>query len=512
MNEFILKGRPKLELTLAQYEELAKCTLDPIYFIDNYCWIQNQDLGKVLFKLRPYQKEIIRSLHENRFSILLIGRQSGKTETTAAYAYWYANFIQNKNVLVASNKQKGASDIMNRIRFMYENTPDFLKCGVKFYNRGSIEFTNGSKIWSEATTESTGRGRSVALFILDELAHVKKNIQEEMWSSILPTISSGENLSCVIMSTPNGDTDLFANLWRGAKSGTNGFVPVEVQLDQVPGRDDPRWQKAMEAKLGETKFRQEYKCEFLSSDPLLIKSLVLANLKHTVPMCIDKGFKIWKDIDPKKTYIVGCDVAEGLEQDFSTIQVFELETLEQVAEFRNNKINEAQLYNALKWIIAWIDSHIDPQTRKHPQVYWSFENNSIGAAIATLFYQDEKFPERPELVNGKGDRCGMRTLNKTKYEACRHLKTLMEKIKGGLKINSADLIFELKNYVASGASYAAKQGATDDLVSATLIVMRILKYLSEFEPEVFDKLYKSESEFYEETTDSFDDPIPFTMT
>jgi hypothetical protein len=73
------------------------------------------------------------------------------------------------------------------------------------------------------------------------------------------------------------------------------------------------------------------------------------------------------------------------------------------------------------------------------------------------------------------------------------------------------LIFELKNFIVTGASYAAKRGATDDLVSALLIVIRVLKQLSEYEPEIFDKLYKSENEFYTEETNDYDEPIAFLV-
>ena len=525
-NEFIKTPHQQEEYEAWQVQELKRCAEDPVYFISNYCWVQHPQLGKVKFVLRPYQVEIIRAIQNNRWTVLLIGRQAGKSETCAAYAYWFACFHKSKNVLLASNKQKGASDLMNRIRFMYESTPDFLRPGVPYYNRGSIEFDNGSKIWSEATTETTGRGRSISLVLIDELAFVPKRVQEEMWSSLQPTITTGG--SCVIMSTPNGDSELFSELFRGAASETNGFKAVHVDVDQIPvrlddklidgkwvkgketTRADPEWQKMMENKVGELKFRQEYLAEFLSSDSLLIKSMTLQNLHASVPLFTDKGFAFWKEPDPNKTYLVGSDVAEGVQQDFSTIQVFELETLEQVAEFRNNTINETQLYNAIKWVLTKILSYRDKRTGKPPTLYWSFENNSAGAAISTLFYNDEKFPEEAELVNGRGERTGFRTVNKPKLEACRHLKHLLEK-SNGLKIHSKLLIFELKNYVTKGASYAAKHGATDDLISATLIVMRILKQLSEYEPEVFDRLYKSEKDFYDETSNEFEEPIPFVM-
>jgi hypothetical protein len=510
IGDFIKKPNTAIEFTHDQILELDKCAADPCYFINTYCYIQNQTKGKVLFKLRPYQVRLVNALHTNTFNIVMQPRQTGKSETTAAYAYWFSIFSADKNVLIASNKQKGATDIMNRIKFMYENTPDFLRPGVSAYNRGSVEFDNGSKIWSEATTPDTGRGRSVALFILDELAHVKPRIQTEMWASILGTISAGENLACVIMSTPNGDSDLFAELWRGAEAGTNGFVHNFVANDEIPDRDKA-WLATMVSKLGELKVRQEFLCEFLSSDPLLINSLRLLNMKGTPPIFTDKGFSFWREPSPQRTYLIGVDIAEGMGKDFSTIQVFELETLEQICEYRNNTIKEDQLYNAIKWIMQKILSYRDSRSGQIPTIHWSFENNSIGAVIGALYYNDEKFPDSPMLVNAKGEKLGMRTTNPTKLEACRNFKNMVEKQKSGMVINSEKLIFELKNYVQTGAGYAAKPGATDDLISACLIVSRVIKHLSEYEPKVFDKLYKSEGEFYEETSNDFDEPIPFLM-
>lgn len=254
-----------------------------------------------------------------------------------------------------------------------------------------------------------------------------------------------------------------------------------------------------------------HNCQFLSSDPLLINTLTLSMMKSKTPLYNDKGFFFWKEPSPNKTYIVGVDVAEGMQQDFSTIQVIELESLEQIAEYRNNTVKENQLYDAIKYVLAKIHGYVDARTGKRPTIYWSFENNSAGAALGALYYNDEKFPEYAELINGKESRVGFRTTNKAKVEACRYLKKLVEQTKGGLTINSKMLIFELKNFVATGAGYAAKRGATDDLICAFLIVLRVMKYLSDFEPEVFDKLYKTEGEFYGEVSNDYDDPVPFVV-
>jgi hypothetical protein len=42
------------------------------------------------------------------------------------------------------------------------------------------------------------------------------------------------------------------------------------------------------------------------------------------------------------------------------------------------------------------------------------------------------------------------------------------------------LVTELKSFIASGGSYAAKIGETDDLVTSSLLVVRMLQHLSEY--------------------------------
>ena len=449
------------------------------------------------------------SIDDESHSYFTNGILSHNTTVIAVYLLWFACFHFDKYILVASNKNAGAVDIMNRIRYAYEELPNWLKPGSAYYNKHAMEFDNGSMIVSSATTENTGRGRAISLLMLDELAFVPRRIQDEMWASLAPTLSTGG--SCIISSTPNGDQDLFAQLWRGAVFGDNGFASLEVLWDEHPDRDE-HYKEEMIKKIGEEKWRQEYACDFLSSDPLLINSLTLIALKAKAPVFTDKGFLFWKEPRFTQTYVIGVDVAEGVNKDFSTIQVVELETMEQVAEFRSNSIKEAQLYSAIKWIINKLLSYACQKTGKKPTIYWSFENNSAGAAINTLYWQDEFFPADAELISAQGDRGGMRTSNKPKLEACRHLKNLVEKARSPLVVNSSLLIMEFKNYVATGASYAAKPGATDDLVSAMLIVIRVIKQLAEYEPDVFEKLYTTGEDFYEEGAgDEYDEPVPFVI-
>jgi hypothetical protein len=350
-----------------------------------------------------------------------------------------------------------------------------------------------------------------SLLMLDELAFVPKRVQEEMWTSLAPTLSTGG--SCIISSTPNGDDDLFAELWRSAEfesdpSSTatgNGFKAVKVQWDEHPERDDS-YRVKMSKKIGELKWRQEYECEFLSSDPLLISSLRLQTLKAVEPKYTDNGFAFWKDINPTAQYYVSSDVAHGIDGDYSTIEVFEWPTLEQVAELRSNKIDTNQLYSAYKWIFAKISEVRNPQSNLPPDIFWSYESNAVGAAITTLYLNDENFPDNVTLVSDAPDRYGMYTSSKKALVAL-EFKKLVEKRSGGIIIYSDFLIRELKNYIKVGASFAAKQGATDDLVSACLVLTKMLQKASEYDSEVFSKFFEYDAEWNDEDGDGAGAPM-----
>lgn len=486
--------------------ELRKCQADAVYFIRNYVRVQHPTRGNVPFALFDFQEKYIRHLQDNRFVLTLQPRQSGKTITTAAYLLWVACFTEDATILIASKSQSHALEIAARIRFAYEELPNWLKPGVKYYNRHNLEMVNGSRILSEATTEKTGRGLSITKLYLDEMGFVNPRIQEELWASLAPTLSTGG--SAIISSTPNGDTELFSQLWRGAKSGQNDFAPFEVHWREHPERGDEYW-NSMVSQLGLLRTRQEVGCEFLSSDALLINSMKLQQIASTNHLYEDTGFKFWRNqediVGDKNTYLVSCDPSTGSGNDFSVIEVFHFPSLEQVAEYRSNDVNIPLLYAKIKWIVNKLSAQ-DAQG-KRAEVVWTFERNGIGEAIAALYYNDEKQPEHAELYCDNPAKLGVYTTGKSKILACLNLKQLIEKTNNGLKINSDTLLFELKNFIAKGGSYEAKSGATDDAVMATVGIMRLLTHLSTWD----DKAFATVNSYVEpDSTDEYgDEPIPF---
>ena len=472
-NQNLKKPNQEVDYTYKQVQELKKCAQDPVYFIKNYVQIQHPTKGSLPFKLYPYQEKMIRAYQENRYTVVLSARQTGKSITSAAYLLWYAMFNFDKTVLIAANKNANAMEMILRIRFAYENLPLWLKPGVKDdgWNKHEIGFDNGSRIVSTATSEDSGRGMSISLLFLDEFAFVKPTIQDEFWTSIAPTLSTGG--SCIMTSTPNGDMNIYAQVWRGAEHGTNGFHPIHVNWDEPPGRDE-RFKEEETGRIGVRRWNQEYECIFLSSDSLLIDSLFLMNItpqiEKIVPKLTVNDVVLFENIKPMSTYLLGVDPATGSGEDFSVITIFEFPSMVQVGEYRSNTMSTNDLYGVMKNVLKHIES-------RGASVYFSIENNGVGQGLIALYEADENPLEIAEFISEEGKKkLGITTTARSKMRACVNLKELLEK--GNMHISSIILLSELKSYIRSRGAYAAQIGATDDCIAATLIVLRLVEEIS----------------------------------
>lgn len=506
------------EYTPFMVQELRKCRDDPVYFMKNYVKIQHPKRGTIKFDLFEYQERFVKHMQDNRFTVTLQPRQCGKTLTVAMYLLWYACFVDDATILIASKNQAHALEIAARVRFAYEELPNWLKPGLKYFNRHNVELDNGSRIISEATTEKTGRGLSISKLYLDELAFINPRIQELLWASLAPTLSTGG--SAIISSTPNGDTELFAQLWRRAmsglaaneESGAISFSPFAVHWREHPERDDKYWEMMVNM-LGPLKTRQEVGCEFLSSEAMLISSMKLQQIAGQTVLCEDMGFKFWVHPDELggqgKTYLVSVDPATGNGKDFSVIEVFDFPGLRQIAEWRSNEINIPLLYAKLKWMLNKLS---EPRGRGRAEVLWTFERNGIGEAMCALYINDEKQPEHAELFSDAPGKFGVYTTGRTKILSCLQMKTLVEKVNSGFKLHSETLIFELKNFMARGGTYEAKAGATDDCVMALVGITRLIKRLADYNDEAFKQVNEYVDPDASEDRDEFGgEPVPFAI-
>jgi hypothetical protein len=591
------------------------------------------------------------------------GILSHNTTCAAIYLIWYAMFHPDQTILIAAHKYTGAQEIMQRIRYVYELCPDHIRAGVINYNKGSIEFENGSRIISSTTTGNTGRGLSISLLYLDEFAHVAPNIAEEFWTSISPTLATGGR--AIITSTPNSDEDTFATIWKQAEQkfdeygneqavGINGFHAYYSHWSDHPERDNA-WMQTEMGRIGEERFRREYacvsastcitlqdqnanvfditmgqlfeqyqtdhsaqtfksnihnykvltdngfqdfagismqgvkplmhlqfdqavhlectydhkiyvnscqyqtaqqlesgkhvlsssgmlqvigqtalnrsepvydlievsgghryytntvlssNCEFLVYDETLINSIKLAEMQGEQPV-INMGQTRWyKKPSAQYSYVVALDPSMGTGGDYAAIQVIELPTYVQVAEWQHNTTAIPGQIRVLRDVCQYIS---ETTGSSGSNIYWSVENNGIGEAalIVIADFGEENIPglfvsEPMRKGHVRKFRKGFNTTHGTKITACSRLKTMIENNK--LIINSKALVSELKNYVAIGAGYQAKQGATDDLVSSMLLALRIISVMKEWDPTVYDTFVQMEAE------DDYELPMPIYIS
>ena len=516
-DEFKLVKTPyqPVEYTDQELREFAACAdaaTGPAYFMDNFFYIQHPVQGRMQYHPFDYQKRLIDTYHRYRFSISMMPRQTGKSTSAAGYLLWYAMFVPDSTILVAAHKYLGAQEIMQRVRFAYENCPDHIRAGVTSYNKGSLEFDNGSRIVSQTTTENTGRGMSISLLYADEFAFVRPTIATEFWTSISPTLATGGK--AIITSTPNSDEDQFALLWKGANRcedeygnptevGMNGFRAYRSFWHEHPDRDET-WAQQQRAALGVERFRREMDCEFIINDETLIAPTTLIDLEGRDPVFKTGEVRWYKRPEPGRIYVVGLDPSLGTGGDPAAIQVFEANTTEQVAEWRHNRSDIPTQVRVLKDIIKMLHDTV----RDDKSIYYSIENNTIGEAalISIAEYGEENimgyFLSEPGMAGGRRYRKGFNTTNKPKLAACAKLKHLIES--GRMKIRSKSLVSELKNFVASGAGYAAKMGETDDLVMATVLVTRMLQVLQSYHSDLDMQMRDHQ--------DTVIEPLPFVMT
>jgi hypothetical protein len=500
--------------TEEQIIEFARCA-DPItgpqYFMSHYFYIQHPTQGRMLYQPFDYQTRLIDTYHNYRFSISLMPRQTGKSTSAAGYLLWYAMFVPDSTILIAAHKFTGSQEIMSRIRYAYELCPDFIRAGATSYNKGSIDFENGSRIMSSTTTENTGRGLSISLLYCDEFAFVRSTIGREFWTSISPTLATGGK--CIITSTPNSDEDQFATLWKGANKcidefgnatelGVNGFKSFRSYWREHPDRDE-KWAEQQRSQLGDERFRREMDCEFIIWDETLINPGHLIEMDGIDPIERQGQIRWYKKPNPTNTYLVALDPSLGTGGDPAAIQIFELPSFMQVGEWQHNRTPIQQQIGILREITRYL-----AETVPVNNIYYSMENNTIGeAALITVAEMGEEnikgtFLNEPKAMgSGRRYRKGFNTTNKSKISACSKLKNLIETKR--MTIASKNLISELKTFVANGSSFAAKPGETDDLVMSLVLIVRMAMLLQTYDATLDNAMRDSYEDLIE--------PMPFIM-
>jgi len=464
-NPNLKKANTAVEFTKDDIKEYHKCAQDPLYFIENYVQIVSLDEGLVPFEMYDFQRGMVSTMHDNRFSIFKLPRQSGKSTTIISYLLHYALFNPNVNIAVLANKSSTARDILSRLQLAYENLPKWMQQGIIAWNKGNIELENGSKIIAAATSSSAIRGGSYNIIFLDEFAFVPSNVAEQFFASVYPTITSGQNTKVIIVSTPHG-MNMFYKIWVDAQEKRNDYIPIEVHWSEVPGRDEV-WKEETIRNTSQSQFNSEFECEFLGSIDTLISSMKLKQLVYRTPIHSNVGIDIHVRPEENRTYMLTADVSRGTANDYSAFVVFDVTEIPYkiVAKFRDNEIKP-----------LLFPTKIHEVAKAYNNAYVMVEVNDIGEQVANTLQFDLEYDNlvmasmrgRAGQVLGAGfsggrAQLGVRTTKAVKKIGCSNLKQLIEDDK--LIVEDYDCVNELSTFISKGASYTADDGCNDDLVA-----------------------------------------------
>ncbi len=464
-NPNLKKTNTPVEFTKENIIEYRKCAEDPLYFIKNYVQIVSLDHGLVPFEMYSFQEGMVSTMHDNRFSIFKLPRQSGKSTIIISYLLHYALFNQNVNIAVLANKSITARDILSRLQLAYENLPKWMQQGIIAWNKGNIELENGSKIIAAATSSSAIRGGSYNIIFLDEFAFVPSNVAEQFFASVYPTITSGQNTKVIIVSTPHG-MNMFYKIWVDAQEKRNDYIATEVHWSEVPGRDE-EWKKETIRNTSESQFNAEFECEFLGSIDTLISAHRLKTLVYRNPIQSNAGLDIYVRPEKDNVYMITADVSRGTANDYSAFVVFDVTEIpyKMVAKFRDNEIKP-----------LLFPTKIHEVAKAYNQAYVMVEVNDIGEQVANALQFDLEYDNlvmasmrgRAGQILGAGfsggrAQLGVRTTKAVKKIGCSNLKQLIEDNK--LIIEDYDAVNELSTFIVRGSSYQADDGCNDDLVA-----------------------------------------------
>ena len=459
-----------LDYTPEQLREYKKCMEDPIYFAETYVKIMSVDYGTIPFSLYGFQKEMVETFRNNRFSICKLPRQCGKSTTSVAFILWYILFNQGKNVGILANKGELAQELLGRLQLAYESLPFWLQQGVETYNKRSINLENGSRVIATSSSGSAARGMSFSLIFLDEFAFVPPHDAEDFFRSVYPTISSGADTKMIVVSTPKG-MNHFYKMWMEAQEQRSAFKPIEINWWDVPGRDDD-WKQQQIANTSEDQFRQEFETQFIGSASTLISPSKLANMSFVNPIRKKDEVDFYEEPIKGHRYLITVDCARGLRLDYSAFVVFDVTTLpyKVVAKFRSNTITPMIYPQFLTNIGHYFNNaHI------------LVEANDVGGQVVGSLHEDFEYENLLKTISkgragfvlgdGQGAKLGVTTSASVKTKGCSNFKSLIETDK--LLTEDYEIYVEMTTFTRKNdnvnSSFEAEAGTNDDLVMCMVL-------------------------------------------
>lgn len=489
----------KIANLIARYkiDEFDQCAIDPIYFISNYCYVPHQSKGEILMGdyLYDKQKEFIATMNskdsKKRLIITNKTRQCGFSTALGLYALWYALFHRNRNIVIISISDKHSKNFLAQyVHYPYKMLPEWLTNNDgsrSFYsNMHELQVYTGSTI-SCQSGPNAGRGMANSMVIVDEVGFYQESVIQSQWSAIYPTTVTGGG-KIVLNSTSSSAGTWYHDMWVKSLRGETDFFPLEVDWWEVPHlAADKNYAENMRRNLTpETKFLREVLREFVVDEAPFIPRQKTESMREDPPIRADflraenvippdhpnsielaadgydfhknyiKGLWIWKEPTSKHKYSLAADVAEGNGSDYSTIQVIDINTLEQVAEFQS-KIDTYKFATVIMKVAMFYNN-----------AFVIVEANSMGNSVVSRIVNDFKYENLYHRPMAKGEIApGFKTTTGNRSEILNaYYKALVQ---DGYKTYSSRLKRETRSLVTINNKVQGAQGTNDDLIMAFAI-------------------------------------------
>jgi len=469
-------------------KEFKRCADDPIYFISKYVKVTHPVRGLVPFDLYPFQHRILDNLQKHRFNILRKFRQAGCTTIAASYSLWMVIFQKHKSVIILSKGDSESTEVLDRIKLMYEELPMFLRPGVAEDNKHTLKLKTGSVIKSRPSGKQSGRSLAGSFLIIDEAAFIEAI--DTIWAAVFPIISTGGQ--AFVISTVNGIGNWYHDVYQAAISGENSFNSIDIRWQEHPeynynpdyehlyeimrekGLDIHKWEETTKANMPMKQWLQEYECSFLGTGDTYIEGNVLKQISSQTSeeyfTKYNNRMRVWQDPQQQYTYLISCDTSLGRDRDYSAFHVINLYNGQQVAEFYSNRtpinefakilFNEGTLYNVAHVIC---------------------ERNTIGNNLIDWLYNVYEYEN---LWADEKDDLGFQVTAKNRESILAELEEALRTEL--LKINSTRTCDELTTFIITeGGRAAAERGHHDDLVMSLALAVHAYKNLLDSTPLEF---------------------------
>ena len=343
-----------------------------------------------------WQLDVLRWFHGNERTIILKARQLGVTWLAGAYVLWVLLYRPGALALIYRQKEEDAIEIVQRIWTMWLSLPEALRAGatvltpksanarptnvVVWRHPGGLE----SELRGMTSASSSGHGKTAAIVVMDECAHIEK--ADDLMAAVSSVL--GVHGKLIVVSTANGRHDSitlegnhFHYLWENAaetiERSENGFVRRFLPWSMHPDRNDVWYESAPEIRsLTPIQRLEQYpnspeEAFAFSQSAFFDREAMAWYRDHAVrePLYYGDFWRLKRDRaefrrrpegrlavfdepHPKHRYAIGCDVSTGRGLDFSAAYVVDLETMAFCVEL-HGKFDADELALQLHYLGRW---------------------------------------------------------------------------------------------------------------------------------------------------------------